>query len=51
MSHSASTTGSRKRQISQLNPKLDKSLAAYMLAAGAAGVSLLDDDQILVAAT
>jgi hypothetical protein len=39
MSHPASTTASR--ETAQINPRLDKSLAAYMLAAGAAGVSLV----------
>jgi hypothetical protein len=41
MSHPASTIASRSRQLAKVNPKLDKNLAAYMLAAGAAGVSLL----------
>jgi hypothetical protein len=41
MSHPASTTASRSREITQINPRLDKNLVAYMLAAGAAGVSLL----------
>ena len=39
MSHPASTTASR--ETAQINPRLDKNLAAYMLAAGAAGVSLV----------
>jgi hypothetical protein len=39
MSHPASTTASR--ETTQINPRLDKNLAAYMLAAGAAGVSLV----------
>jgi hypothetical protein len=38
---SASTNHLQPRQLAQVNPRLDKSLAAYMLAAGAAGVSLL----------
>jgi len=41
MSHPASTNLSRPRQTASVNPKLDKSLAAYMAAAGAAGVSML----------
>ena len=41
MSHPESTTDSRLRQVAKVNPRLDKNLAAYMLAAGAAGVSLL----------
>jgi hypothetical protein len=41
MSHPASTNSTRPRPISQINPKLDKGLAAYMAAAGAAGVSML----------
>jgi len=41
MSQPASTNSTRPRQLARLNPRLDKSLAAYMLAAGAAGVSLL----------
>jgi hypothetical protein len=41
MSHPASTIASRSREIARINPRLDKSLAGYMLAAGAAGVSLL----------
>jgi hypothetical protein len=39
MSNPASTTASR--EVTQINPRLDKNLVAYMLAAGAAGVSLL----------
>lgn len=41
MSHPASTNSSRTRQAAEVNPRLDRNLAAYMLAAGAAGVSLL----------
>jgi hypothetical protein len=41
MSHPAGTNPSRPRPIAQVNPKLDKNLAAYMAAAGAAGVSML----------
>jgi hypothetical protein len=41
MSHPASTNSSRPRQTAQVNPRLDRSLAAYMVAAGAAGVGLL----------
>jgi hypothetical protein len=35
------TSSTRSREIAQINQKLDKSLAAYMLAAGAASISLL----------
>lgn len=41
MSYPASTNSARPRQIAQVNPRLDKSLAAYMTAATAAGVSML----------
>jgi hypothetical protein len=41
MSHPASTNSSRLRQIANVNPKLDKGLAAYIVAAGAAGVGVL----------
>lgn len=41
MSDSASAISSRPRQVVQVNSRLDKNLAAYMVAAGAAGVSLL----------
>jgi hypothetical protein len=41
MSHPASTNSARPRQTAQVNPRLDKSLAAYMAAATAAGVSML----------
>jgi len=41
MSNRASTIASRRRQKAKVNPRLDRNLAAYMLAAGAAGVSLL----------
>lgn len=41
MSHPASTKSSRPRQMARVKPSLDKNLAAYMVAAGAAGVSML----------
>lgn len=41
MSHPANTNTSRPRSIAQVNPRLDKSLAAYVVAASAAGVSML----------
>jgi hypothetical protein len=41
MSHPASTNSSLPRQKTQVHPRLDKNLAAYMVAAGAAGASLL----------
>lgn len=41
MSHPSSPAASRPRQIAQVNPRLDKTLAAYRLAAGAAGIGVL----------
>jgi hypothetical protein len=41
MSLSTNINSTRSRQIAQINPSLDRHLAAYMLAAGAAGASLL----------
>jgi hypothetical protein len=41
MSRPASTNSARPRQMAQVNPRLDKSLAAYIVAAGAAGVGML----------
>jgi hypothetical protein len=41
MSNPENTTASHSREITEINPSLDKNLVAYMLAAGAAGVSLL----------
>jgi len=41
MSYPAGTSSSRPRQVVQVNSRLDKNLAAYVAAAGAAGVSLL----------
>lgn len=41
MSHPANTNSSHPRPIAQVNPRLDKNLAAYVVAASAAGVSML----------
>jgi hypothetical protein len=41
MSFSAATNSTHSRPTAPVNPRLDKSIAAYMLAAGAAGVGML----------
>jgi hypothetical protein len=41
MPHPASTNSTRHRQRSQVNPRLDQRIAAYIAAAGAAGVGML----------